>query len=378
MEFVKEHITDYTSVPYYSDYIATIFGPKIFDNMFGGSTQITAGLFDDAPVSEQIGENLPYQLIFEHGLGAVTSDVEFDDEGPVSTAPLYWDDGYSQHALKDNEDAVEDVEDRYGVPEPLIERLDGDEEKGLENMMRFFTEDTSMAWILPPVLEGEDRSAREQLGEISLDSVEVLKAGEEEEWREIETASTPDDLGIMDCKLLALDPEDPKSPKEFYEDREVGYSKVFEYNGDLFRARGTINLSDVEDEKFEEYLSKEINKAHIGGMHQDVRPKPGIGGFEYRVGRQLYEHEPEVIPTKLINAKFPGKVKQALEEKDIDPFDEESIPDLEKEEEWLEIYETVMQDDEVESYIEKAAPDYIEDWKAYREEALTEGPVKMN
>jgi hypothetical protein len=360
LEFVKEHGDQFTSVEYYSDYIATIFGPQVIENMFGASTQLTSGLyaeegedFDQSDVDQKIAEEMPYRMLFEGAFDVLTSNTYVEDEDGDKQVfdinGIYWGESYGQHSI-DEAGVDEEASERFGTPWELLKRLDNSED-GLREMVDYYMTEHNMVWIKPP---------------------------EDGEYVEIEGDVDYDEVG-----LLALDPDNPKTPRKFVEDGEVDFTKVWVPEGtenpspdDLERVEGTLNLEGMSEEEMKEYHLENFSGMHLGGMHHDVRFKPGTGGFEYRVARQNYEDEPAVALAKAAVIPHGDKIREAIESYDesINPADPETVPDYDNKEAWTEIFEEVYTDDDVRETARELAPDYADEFEQYVDKSLENGP----
>jgi len=196
-----------------------------------------------------------------------------------------------------------------------------------------------------------------------------------EEHIEID-GETPKDFDYGDVALLTVDPENPKTPREYIEDGEIAFTKVVR-DGEkgLNRVNGTVDLSGMEEDDLKEYHQANFSEAHIGGMHHDVRPKFSTGGFEYRNSRQNFENEPSVALAKAAIMPHGDKIKDAMDEYGIDPADPETVPDYDDQEAWTEIFSEVY-DDEVIETAQSMAPGYADDFETYVAERLS-GPQDM-
>ncbi|MFB6241345.1 MAG: hypothetical protein ABEJ36_00900 [Candidatus Nanosalina sp.] len=350
VEFSDEFYDHFSSIEYCADYIGTIFGPQIMENMFGGATQLTSGLWqedgEDIDLDERVGEEIAYRIVFEGAFDVLTSSVYREEDGEkvrqVGVNQDYWENSaYGQHFL-DDADVDEEALDRTGTPWGLLESVaDGGDMGEFRSMVDHYMTQHNMAWIAPP-----DQEHVEFDGEL------------------------PNGFEYGDVTLLTVDPEDPKTPREYIEEGEVGFTKVVrDGSGGLNRVTGTVDLSGMDEEEAKEYHRANFEETHIGGMHHDVRPKFGTGGFEYRNSRQNYEDEPSVAIAKAAIMPHGDKIVDALESRGINPADPETVPDYDNEEVWTEIFSDVY-DDEVMETAEAIAPEYADDFKAYVEERL--------
>ncbi|MFB6208787.1 MAG: hypothetical protein ABEJ56_01465 [Candidatus Nanohaloarchaea archaeon] len=352
LAFLNQYFDHFTDVPYYFDYMATIFGPKVALNMFGGSTQLTSGLFADEngnlDLDQRISDEIVYRMLFERGLETVSSNTKVEYEGETSRTAVnqvYWEhDTYAQHVISEIEG--EDKQDRVGTPWTLIEKLlDEEREMGeFENMMDHYMTEHHMVWVLPP------------------DEEYVEFYGDEE-------------LELEDVTLLALSPDDAKTPAEYIEDGDIEFTKVVNSGSDqepeLERVRGKVDLKGMDEERKDEYHKRNVSIAHMAGIHHDVRPKPATGGFEYRVSRQNYDDEYQVALAKAAVMPHGEKIRQAFEKEveGLDPSDPETLPGLDEEEKWMDIYRDVY-DSDVMDTAGAMAPSYAGDLEAHLEDVL--------
>lgn len=350
LEFVEEFYDHFSSIEYCADYIGTIFGPQIVENMFGGSTQLTSGLWSEdgeIDLDDRVSEEMAYRMIFEGGFDALTSNV-YDEDGEEAERQVginqeYWlQSAYGQYFL-DDADVDEEALDRTGTPWEMIQTVRDDDDP-FQSMVDHYMTQHHMAWIAPP----------------------------DEEHVEFED-DVPEDFDYESVALLAVDPEDPKTPREYIEDGEVSFSKVVtDGEGGFERATGTVNLEGMDEEEAKEYHKSNFSEIHIGGMHHDVRPKFGTGGFEYRNSRQNYEDEPSVALAKASIMPHGDKIVDVMQEYGIDPSDPETVPDYDDEEAWTEIFREVYDEDVMET-AEEMAPEYADDFQAYVQQRLS-GP----
>lgn len=352
VEFSDEFYDHFSSIEYCADYIGTIFGPQIMENMFGGATQLTSGLWqedgEDIDLDERISGEMAYRIVFEGAFDVLTSSVYEEENGErvrkVGVNQDYWENSaYGQHFL-DDADVDEEALDRTGTPWDLLEDVADEAETGeFQAMVDHYMTEHHMAWIAPP-----DEENVEFHGEL------------------------PDDFDYEDVALLTVDPEDPKTPKEYIEEGEASFTKVVKDGEEsLTRVSGTVDLSGMDEEDLKEYHQANFAEAHIGGMHHDVRPKFMTGGFEYRNSRQNYDEEPSVALAKAAIIPHGDKIVDALESRGIDPAKPETVPEYDDQQSWTEIFRDVY-DDEVMETAEEMAPEYADDFQAYVEERLSE------
>lgn len=352
-EFIEKNEEGFTDVEYYKDYVWSIFGPNVLVNIFGGSTQLTSGLYSEngnLDVDQKISEEMPYRMLFEQGLDVLTSNTTVEQNGEPRHTGVneeYWEETHEQHVVG-RKDIEETKESRYGTPWELLERITG-ASNALEKMVDYYMTEHNMVWIKPP----------------------------EEEHVEFDE-ELEGERGYNDFTLLALDPEHPKTPKEYIEDGEVRFTKVISpEKGEFERVSGTVDLENMSDHEKEIYHKENFDKAHLAGIHHDVRPKFSTGGFEYRVGRQNFDEEYSVALAKAAVTPHGEAIREAFEERSIDPRDQDSVPDLHNEEDWSEIYDEVYSVEVMET-AEKIAPKYFEQFKDYVNTALEYGAPGKN
>jgi hypothetical protein len=348
IEFVEEFYDHFSSIEYCADYIGTIFGPQIMENMFGGSTQLTSGLYSEdgeIDLDDRVSEEMAYRMIFEGGFDALTSNVS-DGEGEEAERQIginqeYWlESAYGQHFL-DDADVDEEALDRTGTPWEMIQTV-RDSDDAFRRMVDHYMTQHNMAWIAPP-----DKQHVEFEDEV------------------------PGDFEYESVALLAVDPDDPKTPREYIEDGEVSFSKIVkEGEEDFERAIGTVNLEGMDEDEAKEYHRGNFSEVHIGGMHHDVRPKFGTGGFEYRNSRQNYGDEPSVALAKASIMPHGDKIVDVMQEYGIDPSDPETVPDYDNEEAWTKIFNEIYDEDVMET-AEDMAPEYADDFRAYVQDRLS-------
>jgi hypothetical protein len=347
IEFIEELYDQFSSIEYCADYIGTIFGPQIVENMFGGSTQLTSGLYSedgDIDLDDRVSEEMAYRMILEGGFDALTSNVyeetENGTERQVGINQQYWlESAYGQHFL-DDADVDEEAQDRAGTPWEMLQTI-RNEDNPFQSMVDHYMTQHNMAWIAPP----------------------------DEDQVEFED-DVPDDFDYEDVALLAVDPDNPKTPREYIEDGEVNFSKIMKEGEEEFeRAIGTVNLEGMDEGDIKEYHRDNFSEIHIGGMHHDVRPKFGTGGFEYRNSRQNYEDEPSVALAKAAIMPHGEKIVDVMQDYGIDPSDPESVPDYDDEETWTEIFSEVYDQDVMET-AEDMAPEYADDFQTYVQQRL--------
>ena len=350
IEFIEEFYDHFSSIEYCADYIGTIFGPQIMENMFGGSTQLTSGLYSEdgeIDLDDRVSEEMAYRIVFEGAFDVLTSSV-YDEEGQrqVGVNQDYWkNSAYGQHFL-DDVDVDEEALDRTGTPWEMIQTV-REEDDAFQGMVDHYMTQHNMAWISPP----------------------------DKEHVEFED-DLPKDFDYESVALLAVDPENPKTPKDYIEDGEVSFSKIVKEGEEEFeRTIGTVNLEDMEEEEIKEYHKGNFSEEHIGGMHHDVRPKFGTGGFEYRNSRQNYEDEPSVALVKASIMPHGEKIVDVMQDYGIDPSDPETVPDYDDEEAWTEIFGEVYDEDVMET-AEEMAPEYADEFRSYVGERL--GDTEIN
>jgi hypothetical protein len=221
------------------------------------------------------------------------------------------------------------------------------QDNAFQAMVDHYMTQHNMAWISPP----------------------------DEEHVEFED-EVPDDFNYESVALLAVDPDNPKTPQEYIEDGKVSFSKVIrDEEGGLERATGTVNLEGMDEDEARQYHKGNFSGEHIGGMHHDVRPKFGTGGFEYRNSRQNYEDEPSVALAKAAIMPHGDKIVDVMQDYGIDPSDPETVPDYDDEETWSEIFSEVYDEDVMET-AEDMAPEYGDEFRSYVEGRL--GDAEMN
>ncbi len=348
LEFSEDFYDHFSSIEYCADYISTIFGPQIMENMFGGSTQLTSGPWhegdEDFDLDEKMSEEMAYRIIFEGGFDVLTSSVYEDGERKTDVNQDYWENSaYGQHFL-DDADVSEEALDRTGTPWEMIDAVVSDEGEsgGFQSMINHYMTKHNMAWIAPP----------------------------DEEHVEFE-GELPDDFNYEDVTLLTVDPENPQTPQQYIEEGEARFTKVVkDGSGGLKRVTGTVDLSGMSEDEAKNYHMENFGEAHIGGMHHDVRPKFLNGGFEYRNSRQNYESEPSVALAKAAIMPHGDKIVDALESRGVDPANPDTVPDYDNQEAWTEIFSEVY-DDEVMATAESMAPEYAEDFRDYVEDRLS-------
>ncbi len=341
-EFAEEAGDLFTSVKYYVDYVRTIFGLQVLENMFGGSTQLTSGLWSDngeLDVDRKVGEEMPYRVVLEGAFDTLTSNVSAQGEDRhTNVNEWYWGRTHEQHVTT-REDVDENPRDRMGTPWEMIQQVQ-ESEDSLEGMVDHYMSQHNMVWISPP----------------------------DEEYVEIE--GEPEEYDHEEYKLLAVDPEGPKTPKEFIEDGEVSFSKIVsDEDGNQKTVKGTINLSDMDEEEARQYHMENLAGAHLPGIHHDVRPKFDIGAFEFRNSRQNYGSEPSVALAKAALMPHGDKIVETLESYGIDPSDPETVPDYGNDEFWRDVFEDLY-DEEVMETAEEMAPGYAEEMAEYVEAQL--------
>lgn len=352
VEFSEEFYDHFSSVEYCADYISTIFGPQITENMFGGSTQLTSGLWnedDDIDIDDRMTEEMAYRIIFEGAFDVLTSSIYLDEEGEHETGVNqdYWENSaYGQHFL-DNADVDEDALDRTGTPWNVIGSMMDSEQDSFQGMVDEYMTGHSMAWIAKP-----DREYVEFEQEVSVN------------------------FDYESVVMLTVDPENPKTPRKYIEDGEVDFTKIVTEEEDgLQRVNGKIDLSGMHKDELKEYHKGNFAEQHIGGMHHDVRPKFQTGGFEYRNSRQNYEDEPSVALAKAAIMPHGNKIRETMEDYGIDPSDPETVPDYD-DEVWRDVFSDVY-DDEVMETAKSMAPTYANDFQDYVEQRLS-GPEARN
>lgn len=355
LEFSEEFYDHFSSVEYCADYISTIFGPQIMENMFGGSTQLTSGFWQDEEdgfdIDERMTDEMAYRIVFEGAFDVLTSNVYTDEDGEerrdTGVNQDYWENSaYGQHFL-DDANVEEDAVDRTGTPWNVIGSMMEDDQNAFRGIVDEYMTGHHMAWIAPP----------------------------DEEHVEFE-GETPEDFDYESVAMLTVDPKNPKTPKEYIEDGEVDFTKIVtDGENGLKRVRGTVDLSEMDEEEMKEYHQGNFAEHHIGGLHHDVRPKFLTGGFEYRNSRQNYDDEPSVALAKAAIMPHGDKIREAMEQYGIDPSDPASVPDYDNEEVWEEVFNEVY-DDEVMETAEAMAPEYADDFADYVEERL-EGSDEM-
>jgi hypothetical protein len=341
-EFAEEAGDLFTSVKYYVDYVGTIFGSQVLENMFGGSTQLTSGLWSDngeLDVDRKVGEEMPYRVVLEGAFDTLTSNVSAEGEDRhTNVNEWYWGRTHEQHVTT-REDVDENPRDRMGTPWEMIQQVQ-ESEDSLEGMVDHYMSQHNMVWISPP----------------------------DEEYVEIE--GEPEEYDHEEYKLLAVDPEGPKTPKEFIEDGEVSFSKIVsDEDGNQKTVKGTINLSDMDEEEARQYHMENLAGAHLPGIHHDVRPKFDIGGFEFRNSRQNYGSEPSVALAKAVLMPHGDKIVETLESYGIDPSDPETVPDYGNDEFWRDVFEDLY-DEEVMETAGEMAPGYAREMAGYVEAQL--------
>lgn len=342
VEFAEEFYDHFSSIEYCADYIGTIFGPQIMENMFGGSTQLTSGLWhedeEEIDLDERMSEEMAYRIVFEGAFDVLTSSVyDGDGESQVGVNQDYWkNSAYGQH-FTDDADVDEEALDRTGTPWNVIESvMESGDQGAFRGMVDEYMTGHNMAWIAPP------------------DKEHVEIDGE-----------TPEDFNYEDVTLLTVDPENPKTPKEYIEDGEVDFTKVVKDGEDgLKRVNGRVDLSGMDEDDLTNYHRDNFSEAHIGGLHHDVRPKFGTGGFEYRNARQNYENEPSVALAKASIIPHGDKIREAMESRSINPADPETVPDYDDEKAWIDVFQDVYDDDVMET-VETMAPGYADNFKEY-------------
>lgn len=350
LEFVEDFYEHFSSIEYCADYIGTIFGPQIMENMFGGSTQLTSGLWHEEEgeidLDNRMSEEMAYRIVFEGAFDVLTSNVYSEEDGipkrQVDVNQDYWENSaYGQHFV-DDADVDEEAIDRTGTPWGAIEAvMDSDSE--FQGMVDHYMTGHNMSWIAPP----------------------------DEEHVEFD-GDVPDGFNYSDVALLTVDPGNPKTPKQYIKDGEASFSKVVrDGDGGLTKVTGTVDLSGMDEEEVKEYHKANFSEAHIGGLHHDVRPKFGTGGFEYRNSRQNYEAEPNAALAKAAIIPHGDKIVEAMEDYGIDPADPETVPDYDNEEAWTEIFSSVY-DDEVMDTAEDMAPAYADEFQVYVQERLSD------
>jgi len=350
LEFIENFYDHFSSIEYCADYIGTIFGPQIMENMFGGSTQLTSGLWhegdEEIDLDERVSEEMAYRIIFEAGFDALASNVYEEEEGiperKVGVNQDYWEaSAYAQHFL-DDADVDEDALDRTGTPWEMIQTV-VEEDESFQAMVDHYMTEHNMAWITPP----------------------------EEEHVEFEDG-TPEGFDYDSVALLAVDPDNPKTPREYIEDNEVKFSKVVsDEEGGFEKVTGTVDLSSMDEESAKQYHKANFSQVHIGGMHHDVRPKFKTGGFEYRNARQNYDAEPNVAIAKASVMPHGDKIVDVMQDYGIDPADPETVPDYDDKEAWTEIFSEVY-DDEVVETAEEMAPTYADEFQTYVQKRLSD------
>lgn len=351
VEFSEEFYDHFSSVEYCADYISTIFGPQIMENMFGGSTQLTSGLWSDdgeIDVDERMSEEMAYRIVFEGAFDVLTSNVySEEDKGQPETGVNqdYWENSaYGQHFL-DDADVDEAALDRTGTPWTVIDSIMDSDGDAFQGMVDEYMTGHHMAWIAKP----------------------------EKEHVEFED-DVPEDFDYESVAMLTVDPENPKTPREYIEDGEVDFTKIVTDGEDgLKRVRGTVDLTGMSEEELKEYHMGNFSEQHIGGLHHDVRPKFQTGGFEYRNSRQNYEDEPSVALAKAAIMPHGDKIREAMEQHGIDPSKPETVPDYDNEEVWGEVFSQVY-DDDVMATAEDMAPEYADGFAEYVEERLSGSP----
>jgi hypothetical protein len=347
VDFSEEFYDHFSSVEYCADYISTIFGPQIMENMFGGSTQLTSGLWNDGEdfnLDERMTEEMAYRIVFEGAFDVLTSNVYSEEDNQRPEAGVnqdYWENSaYGQHFL-DDADVDEATLDRTGTPWNIIGSMMEDDRNAFRGMVDEYMTSHHMAWIAPP----------------------------NEEHVEFD-GDIPEDFDYERVAMFTVDPENPKTPREYIEDGEVDFTKIVtEGENGLQRVTGTIDLTGMNEDEIKEYHKGNFAEQHIGGLHHDVRPKFMTGGFEYRNSRQNYEDEPSVALAKAAVMPHGEKIREAMEQYGIDPSDPETVPDYDNEDVWREVFDEVY-DDEVMATAESMAPEYADEFAAYVENRL--------
>ncbi|MFB6245190.1 MAG: hypothetical protein ABEJ03_02480, partial [Candidatus Nanohaloarchaea archaeon] len=93
-------------------------------------------------------------------------------------------------------------------------------------------------------------------------------------------------------------------------------------------------------------------------------------GVEYRVGRQNFEDEPAVAVAKAAAVRNPHVIREVFQEREIDPGDRSTVPDVHEDEYWEEVMAEVYSHEDVLQTAREQGGKYFEDFVGYAENSL--------